>query len=157
MKFPVVILAAFTATLLLRADERGASSLPTSIQEMRATEFTSEQYYEAPNDQKLKLRFSGGSVAPLPGGLQEITDIRIEYFGVGGSTRMRAESPRCEMSPFDQVASSTNKLSLQSGDAKMRTDGVGYVWRQNETNGMILTLTNPVTVLKMGTNSFFKL
>ena len=155
MKFIAVILFVTGAALLLRgADDRAVPALPGGVQELRATEFSSEQYYDAPNDQKLKLRFSGASVAPLPGGLQEVAEMRIEYFSTNGATRMRAQSPQCEMSPFDGVASSTNKLSLQSGDGKVRTDGVGFVWRQNE---MILTITNPVTMLKFGTNNLFKL
>ena len=155
MKFLAVILFATCAALLLRgADDRAVPSLPGGVQEMRATAVSSDQYYDPPNETKLKLRFSGASVAPLPGGLQEVNDMHIEYFSTNGATRMHAQAPQCEMSMLDGVASSTNTLSLRSGDGKLRTDGVGFVWRQNE---MILTLTNPVTVLKFGTNSLFKL
>jgi hypothetical protein len=154
MKFLAVILFASGAALLLRgADERAGPSLPGGVREMRATAVSSEQYYDPPNETKLKLRFSGASVSPLPGGLQEVNDMHIEYFSTNGGTLMHAQSPQCEMM-LDGMASSTNTLSLRSGDGKLRTDGTGFVWRQDE---MILTLTNPVTVLKFGTNSLFKL
>jgi hypothetical protein len=155
MKFIAVILFAAGAALLLRgADERVVSPLPGGMQELTTTGFTTEEYYDPPNEQKLKLRFSGASVAPLPGGLQAVSEMRIEYFSTNGVTRMRAQAPQCEMSPFDQVATSTNRLELASGDGKLRTDGVGFTWQQ--TN-MTLVITNVHTVLKTGTNSIFKL
>lgn len=153
MKFRAVILTAVAGgALWLRAADDRAAGLPASVKDIRATEFTSEQYYDAPNETQVKLRFSGASVAPLPGGLQEISQVRIEYFGTNGLTRMLAQTPKCELAPFDGVASSPGKLEIRSGDGRFSVEGEGFLLRQNE---MTLTISNHVhTVLKIGTNTF---
>jgi hypothetical protein len=140
--------------LWLRADDR-APGLPAGVKDMHATEFSSEQYFDEPNQQQVKLRFSGASVAPLPGGLQEVSKVRIEMFGTNGLTRAVAEAPQCELSVFDNVASSSGRLVMRSGDGKFHIEGDGFQWRQNE---MTLIISNNVhTVLKLGTNSVFNL
>ncbi len=156
MKFLAVILVVAGAALLLRgADDRAVPGLPANVKDMRTTEFTSEQYYEAPNEQQIKLRFSGASAITLPGGLQEIRQVRIEMFYTNGSTRAVAETPKCELQPFDGVASSAGRLVLQSGDGKIHIEGDGFLWRQDPVT---LTISNNVrTVVKLGTNSLFKL
>ena len=141
--------------LILRAADDRAPGLPPSVKDMRAAGFSSEQYFEEPNQQQIKLRFSGASVAPLPGGLQQVSQVRVELFNTNGQTRAVAETAQCELSPFDGVASSAGRLVMRSGDGKFHLEGDGFQWRQNE---MTLILSNKVhTVLKVGTNSFFKL
>ena len=144
------------ALVLRAADERAPSGLPVNVKEMRSSEFTSEQYFDPPNEQKLKLRLSGASVAPLPDGLQEVSEVRIELFNTNGLTRAVAGAPSCEFQPFKGVASSSGQLKMESGDGKFHMEGKGFLWQRNE---MTLILSNHVhTVLQMGvTNSFFKL
>lgn len=156
MKFRAVILTAVAGgALWLRAADEHLPGLPANVKDMRTTEFTSEQYYEAPNEQQIKLRFSGASAITLPGGLQEIRQVRIEMFYTNGLTRAVAETPKCELQPFDGVASSAGRLVLQSGDGKIHIEGDGFLWRQDPVT---LTISNNVrTVVKLGTNSLFKL
>ena len=155
MKFLAVILVVAGAALLLRgADDRAVPGLPPSVKDVRATEFTSEQYFEAPNEQQIKLRLSGASAINLPGGLQEIKQVRIEMFFTNGLTRAVAETPKCELQ-LDGVASSAGRLVLRSGDGKIRIEGDGFLWRQDP---VALTISNNVhTGVKLGTNSLFKL
>lgn len=157
MKLRAVILTmlAGVAFWLRAADAPVAPGLPTSLKDVRTSEFSSEQYFDPPNETKIKLRLSGASVSPLPGGLQEVTALRIEMFGTNGAARLVAEAPKCQMSPFDNVASSPGRLVMNSGDGRFHVEGDGFMWQQNE---MTLTISNHVhTVLKMGTNSLFKL
>ena len=164
MKFWAAIFFAVTgvALFLRAADDRVPPSLPANVKEMRASEFSSEQYFDPPNETNLKMRFTGSALAPLPGGLQEVRQVRIELFNTNGLTRVVAEAPQCELSPFDGVASSAGKLEMRSGDGKFRLTGDGFLFRQNELtnemtpmNGMTLTISNHVhTVLKVGTNNF---
>ena len=154
MKFWAAIFFAVTgvALFLRAADDRVPPSLPANVKEMRASEFSSEQYFDPPNETKIKLRFSGASVAPLPGGLQAVSRVRIEMFNTNGLTRVVAEAPQCELSPFDGVASSAGKLEMRSGDGKFHMESDGFLWQQNER---VLTFSNNVvTIFRMGTNSF---
>jgi hypothetical protein len=119
----------------------------SSVKELHATDFTSEQYFEPPNDQQVKLKFSGAAADPLPGGLLAVKQMSIETFETNGVTKAIAKAPHCVLSPFDGVASSAGKLELQSGDGKFRVAGEGFMWRQSEQT---LTLSNRVhTVLEM--------
>ena len=150
-----ILFAAVTggALWLRAAEDRVAPGLPASVKDLRASEFSSEQYFDPPNETKIKMRFSGASVSPLPGGtLQQINQMRIETFGTNGVTRVVAEAPQCELSPFNGVASSAGRLTMQSGDGKFRMESDGFLWQQNEK---VLTFSNNVvTTLKIGTNSF---
>ncbi len=149
MKLWVVILVAITASVvfLRAADESAPASLPASVKDVRSDGFSSEQYFEPPNEQKLKLRFSGASVDPLPDGLQEISQARIEMFNTNGLPRAIAETPKCEFSLFEGVGSSSGALKLKSADGKFYLEGDGFLWRQKE---MSLVISNHVhTVLKL--------
>ena len=156
MKFRVVIWTAVAGgALCLRAADDRLPGLPGNVKDIRPTGITSEQYYDPPNETKLKLRFSGASLAPLPGGLQEVTGVRIEYFGTNGLTNVCAQTPKCELEPVEGVASSAGRLEIRSGDGKFSLAGDGFLLRQTE---MTLTISNHVhTVVKLGTNSLFKL
>lgn len=157
MKFrAIMLMAAAGGALWLRAADDRVPGLPANVKDMRLDGgFFSEQYYEAPNETKIKLRFSGASVSPLPGGLQQVLQVRIEYFSTNGMTNVFAQTPKCELAPLEGVASSAGKLEIRSGDGKFSLEGDGFLLRQNE---MSLTISNHVhTVLKIGTNSLFKL
>ena len=148
-----IFLAVAGAALFLRAaDDRVAPGLPVNVKEMRTAGFSSEQYFDPPNETILKMRFTGSALAPLPGGLQEVRQVRIELFNTNGLTRVVAEAPQCELSPFDGVASSAGKLEMRSGDGKFHMESDGFLWQQNER---VLTFSNNVvTIFRMGTNSF---
>lgn len=154
MKFRAVILTAVAGgALWLRAADEHLPGLPTSVKDMNATEFTSEEYYKAPNETRIKSRLSGASAVNLPGGLQEIKRVRIEMFYTNGLTRAVAETPKCELQLEDGVASSSGRLVLQFGDGKIHIEGDGFLWRPDP---VALTISNNVrTVVKLGTNSLF--
>ncbi len=153
-------MAVAAGVFILRAADDRARGLPPSVKDVRADAgFFSEQFFDEPNQQQVKLRFSGASVAPLPGGLQAVSQVRIEMFYTNGLTRALAEAPQCELSVFEGVASSAGRLVMASGDGKFHIEGDGFLWRQNiNSNELTLVISNNVhTVLKVGTNSIYKL
>ncbi len=126
---------------------RAQTNALAGVKNVRATDFTSEQYYEAPNEQAVKLRLSGASADPLPGGLLEVKRLKIETFSTNGVMQATVQAPQCTFAPLDGVASSAGKLELQSGDGKFRVEGEGFLWRQNESS---LVISNRVrTVIEM--------
>jgi hypothetical protein len=137
----------FLAAWFIALTSRGQTNLLSNVKQLRATDFTSEQYFEPPNDQQVKLKFSGAAADPLPGGLLAVKQMNIVLFETNGVTKALAKAPQCVLSPFEGVASSAGKLELQSGDGKFRVEGEGFLWRQNEQS---LSLSNRVhTVLEM--------
>ena len=113
----------------------------------RATDFTSDAYFEAPHEQQVKVRLSGAEAAPLPGGLLDVKKLKVETFNTAGKSELVVRAPQCTYAPLDGVANSAGHLELQSGDGKFRVEGDGFLWRQNESS---LTISNRVrTVIEM--------
>jgi hypothetical protein len=113
-----------------------------------ATDFSSDQYFEPPNGQQVKMRMSGAAAAPLPGGALDITDLKIEKFNLDGKTEAIIHAPQCTFAPFEGVANSAGRLELQTGDGKIRITGDGFLWRQSDNS---LTISNHVyTIIETG-------
>jgi hypothetical protein len=133
LKFIALFAVSFFAFLMLDR----AQQIPVG----QGTGFAQSQYFEPPNGQQVKMKMSGASVASLPGGMLDITDLKIETFDVSGKTEAIVRAPQCRYSIFDSVASSAGHLELQTGDGNMRTTGDGFLWRQSDNS---LTISNNV-------------
>jgi hypothetical protein len=113
----------------------------------QATDFTSDEYFEPPNQQHVKMRLSGESASPLPGGLLDITNLQIQTFNLNGATQAVVLAPQCIYAPYDGLASSPGYLQLATADGKIVITGDGFLWRQSDNS---LTISNHVhTVIKM--------
>ena len=111
-----------------------------------ASDFTSVQYFDPPDQRQLKTRMSGASAQPLAGGLLVIKQLKLEDFGVDGKTEYIADAPDCVYDTLNGTANSAGQLQVQSGDGKIRVEGEGFLWRQNAQS---LTISNRVhTVLE---------
>jgi hypothetical protein len=142
MKFYAAIVypAVGAAIFLFAGTSDRAQSLPVG----HATDFTSNQYFEPPNERQVKMRLSGAEALPLPGGLLDIRQLRVETFALDGRTQVVVRAPQCSYSPFDGVANSAGHMELQSGDGKIHVEGEGFLWRQT---GSSLTISNHVRTL----------
>ncbi len=117
-----------------------------------ASNFTSNMYFEPPNERQVKLRLSGAEALPLPGGLLDVRQLKIEKFGTTGKLEATVLAPQCTLAPLDGIASSAGPLELVTGDGKFHVTGEGFLWRQE---GSSLTISNKVrTVIQI---SNFKL
>ena len=113
-----------------------------------ATDFTSDQYYQPPNEQLVEMRLSGASAAPLPNGALGITDLKIEHFDKSGKVELIIRAPQCTYKQVEAEASSAGHLEFESGDGKIKTTGDGFLWQQDDK---LLTISNHVhTVIKTG-------
>ena len=144
---------AMAAAFLLAAAGARAQLPPAGY----ITNFSSVVYYEPPNDQQVKMRLSGAEAASLPGALVDLKKMKVEKFDPGGKLEAVVEAPQCFYSLLDGVANSAGHLELKSGDGKfrIRTEGDGFLWQQNEQS---LTISNHVhTVIERpaGNHSFF--
>jgi len=112
-----------------------------------ATDFTSDEYFEPPNQQRVKMRLTGTSASPLPGGILDITNLKIETFNLNGQTEAVVSAPECLYAQYDGVASSAGHLELRTADGKIDITGDGFLWRQSDNS---LTISNHVhSVIKM--------
>ena len=128
------------AVLLFAAMENCAQQTPGG--------FTSVEYFPQPNQTRMKTRLAGAEAQPLPGGLLVIKQLKLETFTTNGSPQAVVEAPECVYDTVHNTASSAGHLRLQSGDGKIRTEGDGFLWRQNDS---FLTISNHVhTVIETG-------
>jgi hypothetical protein len=111
-------------------------------------DFTSVEYYPAPNQQQMKSRLSGAEAQPLPGGLLAIKQLRLELFRPDGQPEIVINAPECIYNQLNGTASSSGRLQVQTGDGKVRVEGEGFLWRQSDS---FLTISNRVsTVIELG-------
>ena len=141
-------LAAVAAALVLAAVDNHAQQIPAA----HAKDFTSHTYFEPPHEQQVKMKLSGAEALPLPGGLQDVRDLKIETFDVTGKAGVIVRAPQCNYALITGVANSAGHLEMQSGDGKFLVEGEGFLWQQDES---LLIISNHVhTVIKGGTLKF---
>jgi hypothetical protein len=134
------LLPTFLILLFAVAGSDRAQQMPVG----HATDFTSNQYFEPPHGQQVKMRLSGAEALPLPGGLLDVRQLRVETFGLDGKTQVVVRAPQCTYAPLDGVANSAGHMELQSGDGKIHVEGEGFLWRQASSS---LTISNRVHTL----------
>ena len=135
--------AAAALAFLLAAPGARAQVLPLG----NATNFSTVTYFEPPHEQQVKMRLSGAEASPLPGTLFDLKKMKVEKFGSDGKPEAVVLAPQCVYAPLDGVASSPGHLELKSGDGKIRTEGDGFLWQQNEQS---LVISNHVrTVIEL--------
>jgi hypothetical protein len=131
------------AGLLLAADAQ-AQFIPVRS----GTNFSAVIYCEPPHEQQVKERLSGAEMSSLPGTLYDVKELRIETFGTNGAPVAVVEAPQCIYAPLDGEANSPGHLEMNLDDGKIRVQGEGFLWQQNESS---LVISNQQrTVIKMG-------
>ena len=131
-------------TILVFAIPNGRTQ-PEGVQ--HASNFTSVEYFEPPDQQQMKSRLSGAEAQPQAGGLLLIKQLKLEMFNVDGRTEMIVNAPECVYDTFNGTASSPGHLQLQTGDGKFRVEGEGFLWRQTNS---FLTISNSVRTVIEG-------
>jgi hypothetical protein len=113
-----------------------------------ASDFSSVEYYPAPNQQQMRSRLSGVEAQPLPGGLLAIKGLELETFELNGKPEIVVNAPECTYDQLNGTASSPGRLQVQYQEGKIRVAGEGFLWRQSDSH---LTISNRVsTVLQFG-------
>ena len=150
MKNQVAQLILIAGAMLLagcgKSGDNAADSAPPPGAASHASDFTSVEYFPAPLQRQVKSRLSGAEAQPLPGGLLVIKQLKLESFTLSGKTQAVIEAPECIYDAQQDIASSAGHLQLRSGDGKIRTEGNGFLWREDDS---FLTISNNVhTVIK---------
>jgi len=107
----------------------------------RAQDFSSVEYFEAPNQQQMKLRLSGAEARPQSGGLLVIKDLKLEKFDTNGVVEAVIKAPHCVYNTQSGEANSPGHLWLETGDGDSHVEGDGFLWRQSNS---LLTISNNV-------------
>ena len=113
-----------------------------------ASDFTSTEYYEPPHQRQIKSVLSGAEALPQPGGRLIIKQLKLETFDLDGKLGITIMAPECIYDTLKGQANSPGHLQVQTGDGRIRVEGDGFLWRQNDS---FLTISNNVrTVIENG-------
>jgi len=116
----------------------GQTKPPPAQQTVSTKMSTQRSYYDAPNQDKVKIEITGDTTN-IPVGLF-ITNAEIKYYSVaGGPPQLSAKTPDCILETAASQISSTNLLQARSGDGNFYVEGVGFLWRQKSTPDIILS------------------
>lgn len=124
-----------------KSDDASSAQTPPAETSNHEANFTSVEYYPAPNESQLKTRLSGADVQPLEGGALDIKQLKLEWFTTNGLPQVIVKAPECVYDPNKGEAHSPGKLFVQNGDGKIRIEGDGFLWRQSDSS---LTISNNV-------------
>lgn len=129
-----------------KPDNPAADNAPAPNAATHASNFTSVEYFPAPFQRQIKSRLSGAEAQPEPGGRLVIKRLKLEAFNQQGGLQAVIEAPECVYDTQQSTAGSASHLKLRSGDGKIRAEGDGFLWRQDDS---FLTISNHVhTVIK---------
>ncbi len=110
--------------------------------------FSSLEYFKQPNQTQVRSRLTGTEAQPLADGLVLLKQPKLEMFFTNGSLQAVVEAPECVYDTQSNTVNSASHLRMRSGDGKYRTEGDGFLWRQNDS---FLTISNHVhSVFQIG-------
>jgi hypothetical protein len=98
-----------------------------------ASDFSSVQYFDAPNQQQVKSEISGAEAEPIEGGLLLIKQAKLERYEVNGQAQFIVTAPECVYNPMNGEAHSPGEVHMRTGDDGLRIEGQGFLWRQSES------------------------
>ena len=135
-----------TGTGGVRAQDSPAKDSPVK----NASDFSSVEYYDPPNQMQIKSRLAGAEAIPQPDGRVLVRQLKLETYGTNGQPQYVVEAPECLYDQFKNTANSAGPLVVRQADGKVRLDGVGFWWQGNAD---FLTISNQVvTQIETGPN-----
>jgi hypothetical protein len=137
----ILILSAFMAFVFFAVAIRAQQSTAS-----HASDFSSVEYFEPPNQTLMKSRLSGAEAQPLAGGLLAIKQLRLEMFDTNGLLQVVVKAPECVYDTQSGLANSAGHLRVESADGKSHVEGDGFLWRQ--TNSFLTISNNVHTVIE---------
>lgn len=106
-----------------------------------AENFTTSEYFDAPNEKQIKSLITGAEAQPQSGGRYLLKQLKIETFRVTGEREIVIEAPACVYDSVARTAGSAGRLQIQSGDGRFSVAGEGFLWQEREGR---LTISNQV-------------
>ena len=124
-----------------QSGDTAAGNAPTTTDPSHGSGFSTVEYFPQPNQTLVKTRMSGTEAQPLAGGLLAVKQLKLETFSTNGAPQVVAEAPECVYDMVNRTANSAGHLQLRNGDGKLRVEGDGFLWRQDDSS---LTISNHV-------------
>ena len=76
------------------------------------------------------IRFEGAEARPLPGGLWEVSEFKLESIRPNGKKEMLVEAPKCVVDVTRKIASSDGALAVTREESGVSLTGVGFLYNE---------------------------
>ena len=134
--------AALTVLALsLAAPASGGDSQPV----VGGEGFKFSEYYEAPNETRMKWSMECAQAQRQPDKRIVVTQAHYRTFRVTGEGELAVEAPECIYDPDRKILSSAGPLHAQTAGGGFTIDGEGFLWQQ--TNSTLLVSNRVHTTL----------
>jgi lipopolysaccharide export system protein LptA len=117
---------------------------------MKINNFTASESYPAPDYKQTRYVVSGAEGRPQADKTVLLTGLKLKTFRVNGDLEMTVDAPECIFNKEAGTAQSAGKLILQSGDGKLRVEGMGF---GSQLGQKILIISNDVKAIIVRTNA----
>jgi len=152
MKFAVPLRLVIGLLALSLLSLPAADNLLNAVKDLHTKSFTSEWYFDPPHEQQVNTRLTCAEAAPLPGGLLDLSAVKIESFDDQGRLEAVVETPRCTFAPLAGWANSPGHLRIRSGDGLSWLEGDGF-WLRRTNSLLSISISNHVhTVIQLPEN-----
>ena len=123
----------------------GLLPVPGRTQSMplqNATDFSTVDYFDPPNQMQISSRLSGTRAQPLSEDTTLIQQMKLETFATNGASKYIVQAPECVYDRVKGVASSPGHLTVREAAGQMKLEGDGFLWQEDRD---LLTISNNVS------------
>lgn len=110
----------------------------------RVKNFSVPDYFDPPNQNRMKSLLRGAEAEPQPTGRVLIRELHVETYRLDGTTEFIIRAPECLYDAGAQVASSAGRFEARNGEGKIFIEGEGFRWQQIDST---FTISNRVHTL----------
>lgn len=112
----------------------------------KATNVKYPDYYDPPNQSKLRALVRGSEAVPEGKNRVRVKDVHIESFHLNGKPEAIVDAPDCVYDHETRAASSDGPVKAQTADGRMRIEGTGF--SLSVTNKSLTISNNVRTVIR---------
>ena len=123
-----------------KSGDNAAGNAPTTRDPSHGSGFSTVEYFPPPNQTQVRSRLTGTDAQPS-GDLVFLKQPKLELFTTNGAPQAIIEAPECVYDMQNKTVDSASHLRMQTGDGKLRVEGDGFLWRQDDS---FLTISNHV-------------
>lgn len=119
---------------------------------MRINNFSASDPYPPPNYRQMRYVVSGAEGRPQADRTFLLTQLKLQTFRPNGELEMVVAAPECVFNDKARTAGSAGRLTLQSGDGRLRVEGRGFHCRL-DTKTLVISNDVTATIVRPNTNA----
>lgn len=107
------------------------TSFAQRVLEMRGFKYS--EYYDAPQETRLKVRLIGATARPMDKGFVQVNGAKVETFRPDGLPELVVETPECTHDSSNHTIFSAGPLQVKTADGSFSIKGDGFLYAQESS------------------------